>query len=43
MTEKIALEFGLDTFGDMANDESGQPLSAAQSIRDVVQQAVLAD
>jgi len=41
--EKLPLEFGLDTFGDMANDESGQPLSAGETIRNIVEQAQLAD
>lgn len=35
--------FGLDTFGDMSLDDQGQPKSAGQVIRDVVEQAVLAD
>jgi len=43
MTEKLKLQFGLDTFGDMGSDDSGQPLTAGQTIRDVVAQAVLAD
>ena len=43
MTEKLPLEFGLDTFGDVGSDDSGQPISMAQSIRDVVDQAILAD
>lgn len=43
MTEKLPLEFGLDTFGDIGSDDSGNPLSAAQSIRDIVDQAILAD
>jgi probable LLM family oxidoreductase len=37
------LVLGLDTFGDVTNDESGQPLSHAQTIRDLVEQGVLAD
>jgi probable LLM family oxidoreductase len=37
------LSFGLDTFGDMTVDDAGKPQSAGQVIRDVVQQAVLAD
>jgi len=41
--EKLPLEFGLDTFGDMVNDEAGQPQSAAQTIRNIVEQAQLAD
>lgn len=36
-------KFGLDTFGDMSVDDSGKPLSAAQTIRNVVEQAKLAD
>ena len=39
----MELKFGLDTFGDMQNDESGQPIHAAQVIRNLVDQAVLAD
>ena len=37
------IELGLDTFGDVTRDESGQLLSDAQTIRNVVEQAVLAD
>lgn len=37
------IRFGLDTFGDMSLDENGQPLTAAQTIRNVVEQAKLAD
>ena len=37
------LELGLDTFGDVTRSSSGQPLAHAQVIRDVVEQAVLAD
>lgn len=40
MTE---LSFGLDTFGDMTVDESGKPLTAGQVIRNLVEQAKLAD
>ncbi|WP_026554868.1 LLM class flavin-dependent oxidoreductase [Arthrobacter sp. 35W] len=36
-------ELGLDTFGDMTLDASGELKPAAQSIRDVVEQGVLAD
>ncbi|SEE49219.1 probable oxidoreductase, LLM family [Arthrobacter alpinus] len=36
-------ELGLDTFGDVTLDANGEPKSAAQVIRDVVEQAVLAD
>jgi probable LLM family oxidoreductase len=35
--------FGLDTFGDIAVDAEGAPLPAGQVLRDVVEQAVLAD
>lgn len=35
--------FGLDTFGDMSLDDQGKPKSAGQVIRDLVDQAVLAD
>lgn len=35
--------FGLDTFGDITTDADGTPLPAGQVIRDVVDQAVLAD
>jgi probable LLM family oxidoreductase len=38
-----AIELGLDTFGDVTADAGGQPLPQAQVIRDVVEQAVLAD
>ena len=38
-----AWKFGLDTFGDMQRDASGQDLTAAQTIRNVVEQAKLAD
>ncbi len=43
MTEKLPIEFGLDTFGDTGSDDAGNPISAAQSIRDIVDQAILAD
>jgi probable LLM family oxidoreductase len=35
--------FGLDTFGDMSNDLEGNPISAGQAIRNIVEQARLAD
>ncbi|MCC8983020.1 LLM class flavin-dependent oxidoreductase [Bradyrhizobium acaciae] len=38
-----SLEFGLDTFGDVTKDAAGVPLSHAQVIRNVVDEAVLAD
>ena len=37
------LEFGLDTFGDITRDSDGSLLTAAQTIRNVVAQAELAD
>ncbi len=38
-----AVAFGLDTFGDTSVDRDGAPVPHAQVIRDVVEQAVLAD
>ncbi|WP_434444736.1 LLM class flavin-dependent oxidoreductase [Lentzea sp. E54] len=35
--------FGLDTFGDVTQDASGTPLTHAQTIRNLVDQGVLAD
>jgi probable LLM family oxidoreductase len=37
------LVLGLDTFGDVTHDEDDRPLSHAQTIRNVVEQGVLAD
>ncbi|WP_446210203.1 LLM class flavin-dependent oxidoreductase [Micromonospora sp. IBSANI012] len=37
------LEFGLDTFGDVPEDDSGKLISYAAAIRQVVDEAVLAD
>jgi probable LLM family oxidoreductase len=37
------IRLGLNTFGDVTADEQGHPLSHAQTIRDVVDEAVLAD
>lgn len=37
------LVFGLDTFGDVPEDDDGRPMSHAQAIRQVVEEAVLAD
>ena len=37
------LEFGLDTFGDVTKDAAGNMLPHAQVIRNVVDEAVLAD
>ena len=38
-----SLELGLDTFGDVMTDAQGQPVSQAQALRNVVEEAVLAD
>ena len=38
-----AFELGLDTFGDVTIGSDGQPISQAQALRDVVEEAVLAD
>ena len=37
------LLFGLDTFGDIPEDDEGRPVSDAAAIRQVVEEAVLAD
>ena len=37
------IELGLDTFGDVTVDADGEPLSQAQVLRNVVEEAVLAD
>lgn len=37
------LRFGLDTFGDITHDDDGRPVPAPQVLRDVVEQAVVAD
>lgn len=37
------IEFGLDTFGGVTNDAGGAPVPHPQVIRDIVDQAVLAD
>lgn len=38
-----SLELGLDTFGDITADAEGRPRPHAQIIRDIVEEAVLAD
>ena len=38
-----AIELGLDTFGDVTVDSDGTPVSGAQTLRNVLTQAVLAD
>jgi probable LLM family oxidoreductase len=40
---RFPLVFGLDTFGDVTHDAGDHPLSHAQTIRNVVEQGVLAD
>lgn len=42
-TDKHAVEFGIDSFGDLPRDDSGQLVSYAQAIRATVEEAVLAD
>jgi probable LLM family oxidoreductase len=43
MTDPAKLSFGLDTFGDMSDRLDGTPETVGQVIRNVVEQAVLAD
>jgi alkanesulfonate monooxygenase SsuD/methylene tetrahydromethanopterin reductase-like flavin-dependent oxidoreductase (luciferase family) len=40
---RFPLVLGLDTFGDVTHDDEDRPLSHAQTIRDLVEQGVLAD
>src|SRR5712692_3801778 len=40
---QFPLVLGLDTFGDRTNDAEGRPISHAQTIRNLVEQGVLAD
>jgi probable LLM family oxidoreductase len=40
---QFPLVFGLDTFGDVTHDAEDRPLSHAQTIRNLVEQGVLAD
>jgi probable LLM family oxidoreductase len=42
-SQPFPLVFGLDTFGDVTNDENDRPISHAQTIRNLVDQGVLAD
>jgi probable LLM family oxidoreductase len=42
-TAPFPLVLGLDTFGDVTDDREGRPLSHAQTIRNVVEEGVLAD
>jgi probable LLM family oxidoreductase len=41
--ERGALTLGLDTFGDRTDGEDGEPLTHAQTIRDLVDQGILAE
>src|SRR5262245_55376795 len=43
MEQQQQLELGLDTFGDVTVDDDGRRLSEPQVIRDVIEEAVLAD
>jgi probable LLM family oxidoreductase len=43
MSSARAFEFGLDTFGDITTDDAGRPRSQAQVLRDVVEEAVIAE
>lgn len=43
MADHTDIQLGLDTFGDVTIDDAGERLSDAQTIRNVVEQAVLAD
>ncbi len=43
MSERAQVQLGLDTFGDVTRDAGGELLSDAQTIRNVVEQGVLAD
>lgn len=43
MTNLSKLQFGIDTFGDLPTDDTGALMSHAAAIRQVVEEAVLAD
>ena len=43
MTTQFPLVLGLDTFGDRTSDQDGRPLTHAQTLRNVVEEGVLAD
>nr|BFF25359.1 hypothetical protein GCM10025732_33240 [Glycomyces mayteni] len=38
-----AIEFGIDSFGDLPRDEQGEVVSYAEAIRATVEEAVVAD
>jgi probable LLM family oxidoreductase len=42
-TQSFPLAFGLNTFGDVTNDEGGRPIGHARTIRNLVEHGVLAD
>ena len=39
----MEIKFGLDTFGDVQRDDKGNLVSAAQTLRNVIAEGVLAD
>jgi probable LLM family oxidoreductase len=41
--DSAAIRLGLNTFGDVTDDTAGHPLAPAQSIRNLVEQGVVAD
>ena len=43
MSQQQPLQLGLDTFGDVTEGPDGEPIPYAQVIRDVIDEAVLAD
>ncbi|WP_129783670.1 LLM class flavin-dependent oxidoreductase [Promicromonospora panici] len=43
MTDLTAVQFGIDSFGDLPRDDQGKVVSHGRSIRAVVDEAVLAD
>ena len=43
LSQPFPLAFGLNTFGDVTNDEHDRPISHAQTIRNLVDHGVLAD
>ncbi|MBO0609844.1 LLM class flavin-dependent oxidoreductase [Myceligenerans salitolerans] len=43
MTDNTAVQFGIDSFGDLPRGDRGEIVSHAQAIRAVVEEAVLAD
>lgn len=41
--DSTQVEFGLDTFGALTEDSNGELITHAQTVRDIVDDAVLAD